>query len=278
MDSVSAVILGAVQGITEFLPISSSGHLILARDFLGLESVYGLSGLSFDAVLQLATSLAILIYFRHEFLRLGRSAVSVVLRKEISSYDTKFLYALVLGTIPAVAIGLLIEDYMATVFRNAYLVGWTLLIGAGLMFLAEMVAQQNTKQNESHNKDISPAKGLWIGFFQALALIPGMSRSGMTIAGGLFLGLKREDAARFGFMLGFPIIFGSGAKKLIELGGNGALADFGTALFLGALTAFVVGMTAIHYLMRYLKNHTLGVFIGYRIVLAIIVFGSLWFV
>ncbi|MCH7529840.1 undecaprenyl-diphosphate phosphatase, partial [Patescibacteria group bacterium] len=165
MNTVSGIILGAIQGLTEFLPVSSSGHLILARDILGLESSYGISGLSFDAVLQLATSLAILIYFRHEFLRLAHSAVSIIVRKASSHYDKMFLFALVLGTIPAVAVGLFIEDYMETVFRNAYVVGWTLLIGAGFMFAAEKVATQN--------KIIAPAKGLWIGFFQALALIPG---------------------------------------------------------------------------------------------------------
>ena len=265
MDIVSGAILGVVQGLTEFLPISSSGHLILAREVLGLESQYGLS---FDAVLQLATSLAVLLYFRHDFFRLFKSAVGFVLGKTLERLDRILLLALIFGTIPAVALGLLLEGYMETTFRSAELVGFTLLLGALLFYIAEKVAKQN--------ETITPKKGFIVGLFQSLALIPGMSRSGMTISGGLFLGLKREEAARFGFMLAFPIIFGSGAMKLTELGLNGGLADIGVALLLGAIFAFFVGIAAIHYLLKYLKNHTLNVFIVYRVVLAFIIFGSLW--
>lgn len=265
MGIIEGVILGAVQGVTEFLPISSSGHLILAREVLGLGSQYGLS---FDAVLQLATSLAVLLYFKHDFLRLFKSALGFVLGKQVGRVDRILLMALIFGTIPAVVLGLLLEGYMETTFRSAELVGFTLLLGALIFYIAEKIA----KQTES----VTPKKGFIIGLFQSLALIPGMSRSGMTISGGLFLGLKREEAARFGFMLAFPIIFGSGAKKLIELGVNGGLSDIGVALLSGAFIAFFVGIVAIHYLLKYLKNHTLNIFIIYRVVLALIIFGSTW--
>lgn len=262
MDIISGVILGVIQGITEFLPISSSGHLILAREVLGLESQYGLS---FDAVLQLATSLAVLLYFRHDFLRLFKSALGFVLSKQqVEAGDRILLLALIFGTIPAVVFGLLLEGYMETTFRSAELVGVTLLLGALIFYIAEKIA----KQTES----VTPKKGFLIGLFQSLALIPGMSRSGMTISGGLFLGLKREEAARFGFMLAFPIIFGSGAKKLIELGINGGLSDIGVPLLSGAVIAFFVGIAAIHYLLKYLKSHTLSIFIWYRVILALVVF------
>jgi len=262
MSVIEGIILGLVQGLTEFLPISSSGHLILVREVLGLQTEFGLS---FDAVLHFATAFAVLIYFRHDFIRLVRSFFSFLQRKPIEKGDRNLLFALVLGTIPAVTFGLLLEGYMETVFRSAELVAVTLLVGAGIFFLAEKFAKQSEK--------INPQKGLWIGFFQALALIPGMSRSGMTIAGGLFLGLTREEAARFGFMLAFPIIFGSGIKKFLELDSGGVLGDIGTSLLAGSITAFLVGIVSIHYLLKYLKSHTLGIFIAYRIALALLVLG-----
>ena len=257
MDIFSGIILGVVQGLTEFLPISSSGHLILAREVLGLQTEFGLS---FDAVLQLATSLAVLVYFRKDCMRIAIALGAILKRQAVEKRDKILLLAIVLGTIPGVVLGLLLEDTMATTFRSAELVAWTLIFGSILFFLAEKVARQN--------ESLSVKKGLWIGFFQVLALIPGMSRSGVTISGGLFLGLKREDAARFSFLLAFPIIFGSGVRKLFELNGVGALGDIGTSLFAGGIAAFVVGMLTIHYLLRYLRNHTLTIFIIYRLALA----------
>ena len=264
MDIISGIILGVVQGLTEFLPISSSGHLILAREVLGLKTSYGLS---FDAVLQLATSLAVLVYFRADFMRLFKVATAWLQRRAIEQKDKILLLALIIGTIPAVILGLLLEDYMGTTFRSSELVAFALIAGAVLFFLAEKFAKKN--------ENLTVKKGLWIGLFQTLALIPGMSRSGMTISGGLFFGLSREDAARFSFMLAFPIIFGGGMKKLLELSGSGALSEIGLSLLVGALSAFIVGMFAIHYLLKYLKNHTLGIFIVYRLALAVLVLALL---
>jgi len=276
MDIFSGIILGVVQGLTEFLPVSSSGHLILARDILGLQTEFGLS---FDAVLQFATAFAVLIYFRHDFLRLSQSFFSLILRKPIEKKDKNLLFALILGTIPAVIFGLLLEDYMETTFRSAELVAATLLIGAGIFYFAEKQAcLRASRKQAKQNIAITPRNGLFIGFFQALALIPGMSRSGMTISGGLFLGLTREEAARFGFLLAFPIILGAGMKKFLDLGSAGVLTDIGVALFAGAVTAFLIGLLAIHYLLKYLKNHTLKIFIAYRIILAVGILGTTLFI
>ena len=126
----------------------------------------------------------------------------------------------------------------------------------------------------TQQRRLSPLAGLVIGFFQSLALVPGMSRSGMTIAGGLMLGLTREEAARFGFMLAFPLIFGSGVKKLLELAENGFLAQEALSIAGGAIAAFLVGMLVIHYLLRFLRTHTLSVFIWYRVALAVLVLAS----
>lgn len=262
MDFTSGFILGVVQGVTEFLPISSSGHLILAREVLGLD-VTGV-GLSVDAVLQLATSLAILLYFWRDFLAMAVAAYNWLRGRVIPSHEKILIGALIVGTVPAVILGLLLENIMETSFRNPELVAWTLILGAVFFFVAERLAKQS--------QELNVKRGFWIGMFQTLALIPGMSRSGSSIAGGLLLGLSRERATRFAFMLGFPIIFGSGMKKLLELLGNGGLTQLGLPLLLSSVTAFVVGVLAMHFMVRYLKNHTLNIFIVYRIALALVVF------
>ena len=258
MDIFLSLILGVVQGATEFIPISSSGHLILVRDLFGIEAA---GTLAYDAVLQLATALAVLLYFRRDFWRLLLSFFDLIQGKVVEKSQKVLIFALILGTIPAAALGLLLEDYMDTTFRTSGFVVVTLLLGALLFYVAEKVATQD--------KFLSVKKGVGIGFFQALALFPGTSRSGATIAGGLIFGLTREQAARFSFLLSFPIIFGSGLVKTFGL--SGEAVAFNLELIVGAVSAFVVGIVAIHYLLKYLKNHTLQIFIWYRVVLALVV-------
>ena len=263
MDILPGIILGAVQGLTEFLPISSSGHLILVRSLLDLQTV---DGLAVDAILQLATALAVLIYFWRELVDLARSAIGWLTTKKIESAQRSMILALLIGTVPAVIFGLLLEDIMATTFRNPVIVFGTLLIGGALMYAAELFAGRRQQ------RELTWRRGLAIGFFQCLALVPGMSRSGSTISGGLFMGLPREQAAKFSFLLALPIILGSGGKKLIELGGQGQLVDLGLGLAFGFMTAFLVGLAAIHFLLRFLRQHSLRVFVAYRVMLAAIVF------
>ena len=249
MDILNSIILGFIQGITEFLPISSSGHLILARDFLNISNI---NGLAFDAVLQLATTMAILVYFLKDILLMFSSK--------------KLLSILIIATIPAVVLGLFLENFMETVFRSSELVASTLVIGALIMFFAD---RYNNKKTINKNQ-LSIKKSFLIGLFQSLALIPGMSRSGMTISGGLFNGLSREEATRFSFLLAFPILFGSGIKKLLDLYNENMLVDFGTPLIFGSISAFLVGILAIHFLIKFLKTHTMKIFIIYRILLALL--------
>lgn len=263
MNTLEAIILGIVQGLTEFLPVSSTGHLILAREVLGLDAEFGLA---VDAMLHLATAGAVLIYFRHDILRLVRSTVALMRGREVERAQKMLIGALVLGTIPAVVLGLLLEDSIETTFRSAELVAWVLIAGSGLFLMAEYVS----KRYESV-REISVKRGVAIGFFQALALLPGMSRSGATISGGLLLGLSREEAARFAFLLSFPVILGAGGLKFAELGASGVLAAEWLPILLGALAAFLSGLAAIHYLLKFLKNHTLMVFVVYRLVLACVV-------
>jgi len=257
MDSFSALILGAVQGLTEFLPVSSSGHLILARDALGLQTD---NGLAVDAVLQLATVLAVAVYFRRDLWRLAVTAVRWVFRRPVAPADRTLLAAIVIGTVPAVALGLPLEHVMETLFRDARLVALALVAGSALFWYAERAARKNAS--------LTVRKGAGIGLFQALALVPGMSRSGATISGGLILGLTREDAARFSFLLSFPVILGSGMKMLLDLEGAGQLSALGLPLVIGFVTAFAVGMVAIHWLLRFLRTHSLRPFAVYRVILA----------
>lgn len=261
MEIFSSIILGFVQGATEFIPISSSGHLIIVREIFGFDTSLGLS---FDAVLQLATALAVLVYFKKDFVKLFFSFISLFTGKPVEKETRILLFALILGTIPAVLFGLLLEGYIETSFRSAQVVAVMLILGSILFFIAEKFAKQN--------KNVTVKKGLLIGFFQSLALLPGMSRSGATISGGLLFGLNREQAAKFSFLLSFPIIFGSGMKKLLELSSDGLLNEIGLQLIFGSITSFLVGILVIHHLLKYLRNHTLNIFIYYRVILAILIF------
>lgn len=267
MDVLSAVILGVVQGLTEFLPVSSTGHLILAREVLGLNTEYGLA---VDAVLHFATAFAVLLYFRNDFLKLLKTAWAFVTRKPIEEGESNLMWALIVGTIPAVVLGLMLEDMIETTFRSAELVAYVLIAGSILFLVAEYVAKKIHEKQE-----VTIKKGLAVGCFQALALLPGMSRSGATISGGLLLGFSREQAARFAFLLSLPIILGAGTMKVLDLQSAGVLVEQGGMIALAAIAAFLSGLAAIHYLLKFLRNHTLLVFVVYRLILAGVV---LWLV
>lgn len=264
MDIFSSIILGAIQGLTEFLPISSSGHLIIARDIFGWQ---GNIDMAFDAVLQLATILALIVYFWKDILKLLKSFFLMITGKIVEQKDKIIILGIILGTIPAIIAGLFLETYMETIFRSALLVSIVLIVGSGLMFFAEKFSKKD--------KELTIKKSVGIGFFQCLALIPGFSRSGATISGGLIFGLTREEAARFSFLLSIPIIAGSGCKKLLDLIQTGAMSYDYQGILLGSITAFVVGLFAIKFLMAFLKKYPLNIFIYYRLILAISVLSIL---
>lgn len=264
MDILNSIILGIVQGSTEFLPISSSGHLIIFRDILGIQTD---SGLAFDAVLQLATTFAVLVYFWKDISSYVKNFFLWIFRKKIETENKNVLLAIIFGTIPAVVLGFLLEESMDTVFRNSNLVALTLVLGALIMFFADKFSEKL----EVRSKKLKVRSGFLIGCFQALALVPGMSRSGMTISGGLFSGLNRELATKFSFLLAFPILLGSGLKKLLDLYTSGNIAETGVSLLFGSITAFVVGLLAIHFLVSFLKKNSMKVFVIYRIMLAIFI-------
>lgn len=256
---LSGIILGIVQGATEFLPVSSTGHLILTRELFGMD---GTNALAFDAILHLATAGAVIVYFWGDIWALMQTVLRKLGRLPVNDRDQTYLYALLAGTIPAVILGLLLEDLMATAFRSPLLVAAVLVLGSIFFIFAEY-----RYQNNYHGNLVDVKKGIKIGFFQCLALIPGMSRSGATIAGGMLLGMSRENAARFAFMLAIPIILGAGLKKLLELISAPEVIAW-IPVVVGAVTAFVVGLATIHFMLGFVKRHTLWPFIWYRIALA----------
>ncbi len=265
MTVFDSIILGLIQGLTEFLPISSSGHLIIVRE---LFNWHGNTDLAFDAVLQLATILALIVYFWKDIWKLIKSFFLMVFGKIIEQKEKIMIWAIIYGTIPAIFAGLILQKYMETTFRSAMLVCIILIIGSGVMYLAEKFSNKN--------KELTVKKGVIVGFFQCLALVPGFSRSGATISGGLFMGLNRGEATRFSFLLSVPIVFGSGLKEFVSLAQTGILDTVNLNLFFGSLTAFVVGIFAIDFLIKFLKKYSLNVFIYYRLTLAVIVLSILF--
>ncbi len=263
MDILLAIVLGFVQGLTEFLPISSTGHLILVRELF--PNAHQANDLAFDAVLHFATTGAVLIYFWKDILGLFHTALRFLGRLPVGDRDMAMLRALLFGTIPAVILGLLLEDLMETTFRSPLLVAVILVLGSCLFAYAEYAYVLRGGRSA-----MTGAMGFKIGLFQTLALIPGMSRSGITIAGGLILGLSRVEAARFAFLLAFPVMLGAGGKKLVELMSANGTTEW-LPILLGAATAFVVGLGAVHFMMNFMRTNTLWPFIWYRILLAVFV-------
>jgi len=259
MNWVDAVALGLVQGITEFLPISSTGHLVLVREWL---SVSGANGLAFDAVLHLATALAVTIYFWSDIWMLIQVALRRLGRLPVNEKDMSMLYALILGTIPAVVLGLLLQSLISEYFRTPVIVAVILAL-ASVMF---MFTEWRYYLKPAHG-EITIKRGILIGLYQALALLPGMSRSGATIAGGMLVGLSRYEASRFSFLLAIPITLGVGVKMLIELLSEGGLVAW-PMVMLGSGVAFFTALIVIHYFLKFIRKYTLWPFVWYGLILA----------
>jgi len=259
MSGFEAIILGIVQGLTEFLPISSSAHLRIVPHLLGWED----PGAAFSAVIQLGTLLAVIIYFRNDIVRLILATLQSLKNRDLmETQDSRLAWAIAAGNIPIVILGLTFKDFIKTEARTLPVIGSSLIILALFLYLSERIATQKNEINDINFKQIQV-----IGLCQALALIPGCSRSGSTIMGGLFMGLKREDAARFSFLLGLPAILGSGLFELKDLLDMGLGESGMLPVILGTATAFVSGYLSIDWLLRFLKTHGTHVFIIYRILL-----------
>jgi len=254
---LQALVLGIVQGLTEFLPISSSGHLRVVPAIAGWED----PGAAFTAVTQLGTMAAVLLYFRADLWRIGwawlRSWWTPELRR---SADVRLGWYLIVATVPIVILGVAFADQIETAVRDVRLVA-VMLIGFGLVMA---VADRRGTRSKGLD-DVTPRDGIAIGVAQSLALVPGVSRSGATISAGLFLGYRRADAARFSFLLSVPAVVLSGVYQLGDVTAGGGPGVVATVV--ATVAAFVSGYAAIAWLLRWLTSHTLTVFVVYRLAL-----------
>ena len=259
MDVLAAALLGVVQGLTEFLPVSSSGHLILARAFFGWDP--GRFGLAFDVACHVGTLLAVLAYFRADVAQLVMAAPGALSGRD--GVWERLGRLIVVGTIPVVIVGVLFADAIETTLRSPAIVAVTLAVGALGLIAAEW-AGSRTRGEES----IGYGEAVAIGIAQASALIPGVSRSGATLTIAMLLGLRREAAARFVFLLSLPAVLAAALKEGMELAKVGVEGLPVTLFAVGLVVSGIVGYITVKYFIRYLANHTLHGFAIYRLVLA----------
>ena len=275
MSIVESIILGIIQGLTEFLPISSTGHLTLAGKLMGvINPTNPKEWTSFMAVIQLGTMVAVVIYFWKDLFAILQNFLkdNLTQRKKIKeqSRESKLGWFIIVGTIPVVIIGLLFKDIIEGVLtKNLYVISGSLILLAIILWIAEKVGKFDRTEKKLSWKD-----SIIVGLAQALSLIPGSSRSGTTITAGLFLGLTRETAARFSFLLSIPAVFASGMLQFYQ-----ALEfitpDSLLTLSIATIISGVSGYLAIEFLLRFLKKNTTFVFILYRIVIGIIIIALL---
>jgi undecaprenyl-diphosphatase len=262
---LESIVLGIVQGLTEFLPISSTAHLRIVPAFAGWED----PGAAFTAVTQLGTMTAVLLYFRADLVRIARAWLRSLRDRDLvrGDVDARIGWYIVLGTVPIGIFGLLFKDQIENGARDLYLIGIALIVLGLVLLVAEHVGTRARKLDE-----IRTADGLTIGLAQALALVPGVSRSGATIAAGLFRGLDRTSAARFSFLLSVPAVVLSG---LFELGSIVSGEEGGDTTVLGltlaTVLAFATGYASIAFLLRFLVTHSTRVFVAYRVGLGTLV-------
>ena len=258
-EIIKAIILGIVQGIGEFLPISSSAHLILVPFLFGWEA----NSMAFDIALHVGTLLAVLVVFFRDWWDLFIGAVNRVTKGK-ESFENKMFWYLVIATIPGAVLGVLLEDVVENVFRTKmWLIATSLAVMGVLIFLGDRWADKHYKI-ETDFKHISLKQAFLIGLSQALAIIPGFSRSGTTILTARLMGLSKKAATKFTFLLSVPIIAGAAVLKVKDLA-------FNIETFIGIFVSFIVGLLSIKFLLNYIKKHDFSVFAIYRVIFAIIV-------
>lgn len=281
-ELLKAAILGAVQGLTEFLPVSSTGHLILFEEALDVDQ--DTFGLTFDAAVHLGTLLSVLVLLRREVLRLALGWLGSLrtrlpggqpLRPE-ASVDARLAWLIVLATVPAAVLGLALEDAVEDTLRRPALVASTLIAFAAVLALAERLSVKGRVMTQ-----LGIMGALFIGVAQSIALVPGVSRSGITISAGLFAGLQRRQAALFAFLLSAPVVAGAGLKQVYDVAGDAraGVLDAGDLGFfaVGFGVAALSGAGAIALLLRFLQRNPLYVFVWYRVALGLAVLGALLF-
>jgi len=263
-----AIFLGALQGLTEFLPISSSAHIRIAGELFGTNSD---PGATFTAITQIGTELAVLIYFRRDITRIIRAWLNQISRKQLVASeiaDARMGWLIILGTLPIVGLGYFGQDVIRNDFRSLWLVATTLIVFGLILGIADRYGKTERQLHE-----LTPVHGVLYGFAQSLALIPGVSRSGATIAMGRFLGYSREAALRYSFLLALPAVFGSGLYEL-----KGAIGEPSSEqvfslpqTFVATVVAFVIGYAVIAWLLKFVTTKSFAPFILYRIALGSVI-------
>jgi undecaprenyl-diphosphatase len=259
LNWLQAIVIGIVQGVTEFLPISSTAHVRIVPELFG----WGDPGAAFTAVIQLGTLLAVFAFFWKDIVRISKNWLTGIRDDSQRGQDYRLGWALIYGTIPVIVLGLALKDYIGGEFRSLYVIACA-LIGLGLLLGVAEKAAKHVRPLES----VKIRDGLVVGLFQALALVPGVSRSGSTITGALFLGFDRETAARLSFLLSIPAILLAGVFELIAERHEIASLGIGPVIA-STVAAFVSGYLSIEFLLRFIRTHSTAVFIVYRVLLGV---------
>lgn len=258
IDLLKAVVLGVIQGLTEFLPISSSAHLRIFPELFG----WGDPGAAFTAVIQIGTELAVLIYFRKDIWRIGSAWVRSLFQPEYrGTLDARMGWYIIVGSLPIVVLGVLLKDIIEDDFRNLWIIGTTLIVMGVVLGIADRVGRTDRPLGKLTMRD-----AVLMGAAQAMALIPGVSRSGATISMGRFLGFEREAATRFAFLLAIPAVVGAGLFELKEIPDGDNTYGWGPTVT-ATVVSFVVGYAAIAWLLRYVSTRSYTPFVIYRILL-----------
>jgi len=267
VDYLQAVILGIVEGLTEFLPVSSTGHLTITEKMLGLK-VDDPAITAYTAVIQMGAILAVLIYFRTDIGRIAVAWLRGLARPEYrGSFDHRFGWYIIVGSIPIGIVGFLGKDVIAGPLRSLWWVGGALVVWSAVLWLAERNARQDRGE-----RDLSMTDAIIVGAVQCVALIPGISRSGATISAGLFRGLDRVTATRVSFFLSIPALTAAGLYELKDVAGSGI--GVGPTV-VGTAVSFVVAYAAVAWLLRFVAHHSIVWFVPYRVALGVVVLGLL---
>jgi len=264
---VQAIVMGIVQGLTEFLPVSSSGHLIVVPYLAGWDDPF-ITSLAFSVMLHIGTLVALLLYFRSDWARLVPAGFATIRDRSFESdTDRRLAWLVAIATVPALIVGFVLNDAVETRFREIGIVALMLVVGGAILWLAERRGSQRLLA-----VDLTFPKAVGIGLAQALALVPGISRSGISISAGLFAGLDRESAARFSFLMATPITLAAALYETWKIvsGDVGVQIDAGPMLA-GMVASTVAGLVAIAGLLRFLRTRSTDLFIAYRLVLAAVV-------
>ncbi len=257
-DFLQAVVLGTLQGLTEFLPISSSAHLRIFPELFG----WGDPGAAFTAVIQIGTELAVLLYFRHDIWRIGSTWVRSLYKPELRGHlDARMGWFIILGSLPIVVLGIALKDIIEQDFRSLWIIGTTLVVFGVILGIADRVGETDRELKHLGLRD-----AILMGLAQALALVPGVSRSGATLSMGRFLGFERAAATRYAFLLAIPAVIGAGLFELKEIPNGENTYGWGPTI-VATVISFVVGYAAIAWLLRYVTTHSYTPFVLYRVVL-----------